>query len=97
MDEIEPVAWRIPDECATWSYQTDEPEPECIAWSARWNRVYEPLYDSAALEQARIAGMREAMEIVMGGRFLHNEAPDFKFAKKAAEAINRAIEEKEHG
>jgi hypothetical protein len=56
------------------------------------------LYPESALAQAReegrIKGMREAAEIVLNGRFVHDEAPTKIFAKEAAAAISRAAEGK---
>jgi hypothetical protein len=43
-----------------------------------------------AREEGRIAGLREAAEIVLNGRFLHDEAPTKLFANEAAAAITRA-------
>jgi hypothetical protein len=47
-----------------------------------------------AREEGRIAGLREAAEIVLNGRFLHDEAPTKLFANEAAAAITRAAEGK---
>jgi hypothetical protein len=59
-----------------------------------------PIYDAAALEQARIAGMREAIEICMkyakrDTHFAYLCVSRGEYAGEAlANAINRAIEEK---
>ena len=47
-----------------------------------------------AEERGRIAGLREAAEIVLNGRFLHDNAPSKLFANEAAAAITRAAEGK---
>jgi hypothetical protein len=58
-----------------------------------WNRRDESAL-AQAREEGRIKGMREAAEIVLNGRFVHDEAPTKIFAKEAAAAISRAAEGK---
>ena len=47
-----------------------------------------------AEEEGRLKGLREAAEIVLNGRFLHDKAPTKLFANEAAAAITRAAEGK---
>jgi hypothetical protein len=68
-----------------------------VAWSAI-PEIDMLVYSESALlqakEEGRREGMREAAEIVLNGRFLHDEAPTKLFANEAAAAITRAAEGK---
>jgi hypothetical protein len=92
-EKIKPVAYRWRNTNGPWIIESRrEHIPE------RFAKEIEPLYPESALAQAeekgRQAGMREAAEIVLNGRFLHDEAPTKIFANEAAAAITRASEGK---
>ena len=92
MDDIKPVAWVLPG---------DDKERDGGWLDARIDDEGEftkPLYDESAIlqakEEGRREGLREAAEIVLNGRFLHDKAPTKLFATEAATAITRAAEGK---
>jgi len=88
MTDIKPVAWF--SESLEIHYGVRHPELS--------NEKWKPLYSESALLQAREEGRRawllEAAEIVLNGRFLHDNAPAKLFANEAAAAITRAAEGK---
>ena len=69
------MAWRIPDEGATWGYATELPDAASIAWSAQYGRSWEPLYAGDFLRlkteiatlTAELAGARELLTEIRDG------------------------------
>jgi hypothetical protein len=90
-EKIKPVAWRTVDGRLFQQCDLAEHHADGVT---QVSALYPESALAQAREEGRIEGLREAAEIVLNGRFLHDKAPTKLFANEAAAAITRAAEGK---